>query len=435
MKTVNIERKVTDIMGAESSKNNPSLIENINARTFFNEFESAYSTLKDNDKKKSNIITTLNATFESLKLIPATEDHIGLILTGSKTGYTFFNTFYNLIRFPICLTKLSFRKSGITYKNSNNIALVVHNMPQLQQLDISENNIGDSIKVVIRACTGHASLISFQFEETQITKEIYKDLLNLIAYTSKLETLRLAPIDLDQGAVHHLQKTIAANRTITNLSICKQLDTNACQYTERNQFIYEFADLIARSPFQRNCRSKISPFKSVRGREMLAGRAKQKELAKGTDLFKKMDDFDKHAKESGKSAQVYKFSNLLRSGNAETIGQRPSMEDVTLIKSECPSPSSSLFAIFDGHGGRDAAEYAAQQLPDLLRKNISLGIPLEVAYQKTFNSLHEDMRSWCCRWICFRQDYNHQQITGLFWRGHCGNQPRCLLQGSSRYDS
>eukprot|EP00741_Cyanophora_paradoxa_P006191 tig00000984_g6003.t1 len=69
---------------------------------------------------------------------------------------------------------------------------------------------------------------------------------------------------------------------------------------------------------------------------------------------------------------------LVSSGAHYGVGPRPRMEDKhTIHKSWIPSSSSSvikgewhLFAVMDGHGGSRAAEYAARQLPALLKQKL-----------------------------------------------------------------
>ncbi len=52
---------------------------------------------------------------------------------------------------------------------------------------------------------------------------------------------------------------------------------------------------------------------------------------------------------------------------AETVGRRPEMEDVVVMRSGFrDKPDEHFYAVYDGHGGRDAAEFASVTLHHLL---------------------------------------------------------------------
>ena len=51
---------------------------------------------------------------------------------------------------------------------------------------------------------------------------------------------------------------------------------------------------------------------------------------------------------------------------------RPSMEDTHAIKDKLGGDSScGLFAIFDGHGGRQVADHCAERIVEEMRKEVS----------------------------------------------------------------
>lgn len=62
-------------------------------------------------------------------------------------------------------------------------------------------------------------------------------------------------------------------------------------------------------------------------------------------------------------------------GWAEMIGQRPSMEDAMCIEGSLPIDGTSkvaeLFALFDGHAGREAAHHSALHVKATVAKYLS----------------------------------------------------------------
>ena len=381
-------------MGGESSCD-PSAIANVNSRSFFELVNRTYSALPDNIKKSKNVEKVVKMIYDSLKHVPSTELEMGFILSGSGVGSAFLDNFVNKISFPKTLTKISLRKSGLKTENAKQIARLLISLPQLKQFDASENDFGKNANYIIRASTGHPSLISLQLEDCKIPNDNVEDIRNLINFSRKLETLRLSPLKLNQASTDNLSTDVSRNQHLTNISLSANLDAKTAAVSDRNSFIYEFVDSIARSPFQRQFRTKVDAFKSVKGREMLMGRAKQKERAKGTDLFAQMDEVDERARTTETIETVDKVGRF-RSGHAEMIGRRPNMEDVSIIIPETPTPNASLFGLFDGHGGREAAEFASQNLPsligELLKRDPSQP---EQAYVSAFQRLQRDMRPWC----------------------------------------
>lgn len=76
-----------------------------------------------------------------------------------------------------------------------------------------------------------------------------------------------------------------------------------------------------------------------------------------------------------------------------SIGRRPTMEDEVVVVGLGPAhnPNEDFFGVFDGHGGRDAAIYAAKNLHLKIGRNFSLNAhePL-----KSITSAFEETNAW-----------------------------------------
>ncbi|KAJ4458920.1 putative protein phosphatase 2C [Paratrimastix pyriformis] len=82
----------------------------------------------------------------------------------------------------------------------------------------------------------------------------------------------------------------------------------------------------------------------------------------------------------------------LRVGYAETRGRRVTMEDAIVIKRNFRGrPDEDFFAIFDGHGGRDAADFAAENLPIILAQHLNAGQAPAEALTETFKECNYQM--------------------------------------------
>ena len=93
----------------------------------------------------------------------------------------------------------------------------------------------------------------------------------------------------------------------------------------------------------------------------------------------------------------------LRSGHSSMQGVRPSMEDEVLIKENFrlsqPSPhlpgALSFYAVFDGHGGRQAAIYTRDHLFSIFVQELEKGQPAEDALRKAFLETDEQFIAAC----------------------------------------
>eukprot|EP01100_Stratorugosa_tubuloviscum_P003338 TRINITY_DN1803_c2_g1_i1.p1 TRINITY_DN1803_c2_g1~~TRINITY_DN1803_c2_g1_i1.p1 ORF type:complete len:405 (-),score=208.78 TRINITY_DN1803_c2_g1_i1:41-1255(-) len=93
------------------------------------------------------------------------------------------------------------------------------------------------------------------------------------------------------------------------------------------------------------------------------------------------------------NASKFKPSKRFKLGIAETIGRRKEMEDVSiLIGCFRDKDNEDLIAIFDGHGGRQVAEYVGEHLPDILKKQLE-DFPNDVvtALKNTFLQINQQI--------------------------------------------
>lgn len=75
----------------------------------------------------------------------------------------------------------------------------------------------------------------------------------------------------------------------------------------------------------------------------------------------------------------------MKVGFSSDIGQRPSFEDThVILKSFGGAKDKSFFAIYDGHGGKEASEEASKILHQILLAEIKTGKDVDYALEKAF---------------------------------------------------
>lgn len=382
-------------MGGSTSACVPSNIPNVKARMFFNDLKSIETDIiPDSIRKTKRHRCLIRVVYESMKRIPEQESEISLLISGVGVGPLFVEYYIPRLGFPLSLTKFSLRKSGLQELHSHQIAELLSSVKSLKHFDVGDNGLGESSSVVLSAAVNHPSLTVLQLESTDITDSSCDALRTILETSRKLETLRVGPAKMSRKAQRALKSSVASNLYLKDISISEALDAECQRVAKRNTLISELVDSISRAPFQQQFRTKIESFKSVKGREMLLGKAQQKERVRGTSLF----DFIEKADERAKNTEIQETaerSEWFRSGLAEMTGRRQTMEDVSIVLQATPTPSSILFGLFDGHGGREAAEFASSNLPRVISERLRQSDSLESAIISSFHEVQAEMKPWC----------------------------------------
>ncbi|OHT10744.1 protein phosphatase 2C [Tritrichomonas foetus] len=381
-------------MGGGGSSCSPANIPNLKARSFFESILQTSAQVPESVQKTKQFKTLVRVIYDNLKRAPEREDEFGVVITGSGVGPVFVEHFIFHIGFPRSLTKLSLRKCSLKGSHALSIAAFLRDVKSLQQFDCGENDFGDRSTLIIEAAIDHPSLTSLQLEGCHVSDSASSAITCIISNSRKFRSLCLAPCKFSKKHQDEITTALKKNYYLDTVSLCDSLDEVTQRTTEKNKFIGEIVDSIARSPFQRQFRAKIESFKSVKGREMVMGRAGQKEKMKGTELFKQLEEADQRAKTT-ENAETAAKTELFRSGHAEMIGRRPNMEDVSILLNDVPEKGSMLFGLFDGHGGREAAEFASSNLPKAIQDRLKATSRFDDAYTAAFRSLQMDMKPWC----------------------------------------
>lgn len=381
-------------MGGDLSSCVPASIANLSARVYYDDMLKQCSNVPSNIQKQKKFRKMIKIIYESLKKLPAKETVFSIVISGDGMGPVYINNLYPLLAPHSALTKISFRHSGFKPKDCASIALFLANSPTISDLDLSENDLKDNAYMIINVCCGLKGLSSLIMESCGINESSAQSLLTLVSNSRTLKTIRLSPCNFSQESCMKLKQAVINNNYIQSSNFGDKIESSISPYIAKNSFIYEIVDEISRAPYQRQFRKKIDTFKSVKGRQMIEGKAKQKEQAKGTELFNKIEEIEKRAR-SIETNETIQNTQIGRFAQAETTGRRPQMEDVSIVLNNMPTPGSTLFALFDGHGGRDAAEYAAENLPKVISEKVKNGKDIQTAYSESFKELQSDMSQWC----------------------------------------
>jgi serine/threonine protein phosphatase PrpC len=217
---------------------------------------------------------------------------------------------------------------------------------------------------------------------------------DLVKTNRILKTLNVAPAILSDAAQTQVQQALSANVSLTTVTVSRGLEPTIRSATNRNSCIGELLDGFAHFPFTRGFRCKIDSYKSVKGRGMVEQRAVHHERILGSAVFQRIQAAEARAA-TIEVNEGHPKTGKYRSGHAEMVGRRPQMEDVSVVLQDKPVPGAQLFALFDGHGGREAAEFAAENLPAAITEKVNEKGDVEASYITAFTQLQNEMASWC----------------------------------------
>ena len=378
-------------MGQKQSVCNSSEIQNITARKFFDSILQKEKELSSSVRESSNYQKLIIVIFESLKRTPELQNELGMMITGRNLGPTFIKYLLLRIDFPMNFTKVSLRKSSLKKKHAVSIADFIKCIQTLVEFDASENDFESGSNIILASVISHPSLKSICLEECGIGEESAVLISSILMYNNKLNTLRIGPVKLSGIQLHTIVPSVEANRSLVNIDIASKIEPRTELISKRNAFIQGIVDGIAICPFDPIYGTKMTSFKSVSGREMLIGRQRQKAALVGTSMFALLEETDKRARTIENGEDIKKGYNL-RCAHAEMCGHRDRMEDVSIIMNDFPSRGSMLFGLFDGHGGREAAEYASTHLPQEIKKRMEATGKPKSAIINAFIQTHANMK-------------------------------------------
>lgn len=82
-------------------------------------------------------------------------------------------------------------------------------------------------------------------------------------------------------------------------------------------------------------------------------------------------------------------------GNCEKIGERPTMEDATVIAGDVPDKNYCYFAVYDGHGGSHVSHYAGKHIHESFKNHFSKEKDVVESINEAFEEINTKlMEKW-----------------------------------------
>ncbi|GKT26800.1 Protein phosphatase 2C family like protein [Aduncisulcus paluster] len=242
----------------------------------------------------------------------------------------------------------------------------------LESLDVSSNPLGDD--GIVQLCsilkTYGMYLNTLNLQNTGMGERsiaavseyaIYKRVLKKIDISSN-PTLSSSHLSLLASALHQSRGIQTVIQDVANPS---SIDIMLIEHTcMRNEYVNTTISNIIEEAFEKE--EQAAARKERKKTEVIITGAFKFAAAK-RDADKHLLKIEKKDFDDLKLPPERKGTIDVRVAFAETVGRRLEMEDVVLVRQRFRGKEHEhLFAVFDGHGGRESAELASDVMPQLL---------------------------------------------------------------------
>lgn len=303
-------------------------------------------------------ISVLDLGYNKLTSIPAEISRCGTLVT--------LNLFGNLIKsLPDTFSHfIHLRQLYLGYNQLQNLNVLDDcNFEDLEELFLNGNPLG--------------SIPTSLCKQTPVLRYLYLNNLKLTTVPSYIETLPcLEQLDLSHNLLTTLPVEIFQLRQLYSLDVShnKLVSTNITTTSgdsetwDTSNWVHECAVEILDISFNSLTQLPV---------------ACKDLMSRGTSVLYYGNPFS--LKETPTS--------IYSTGWSEMVGRRPTQEDSLCVAGKL-SDNTHLYALFDGHAGRGAADYAARHFPKVLAQKISQEKDLLKALSDSFIELNDNFRKF-----------------------------------------
>merc|ERR1719482_134964 len=131
---------------------------------------------------------------------------------------------------------------------------------------------------------------------------------------------------------------------------------------------------------------------------------------------------------------AYETKSVSGAGWSEDQGLRPEMEDgFVFVDRFGGRDKSALFAVYDGHGGRQVVDFVTQELHQNILRELRKTVSVPDAMVQAFHITDNDMirrgitQSGCTACVCLLQEERHARVI---YTAHLGDSRAVMARGS-----
>eukprot|EP01133_Synstelium_polycarpum_P007041 gene7041-8187_t len=295
------------------------------------------------------------------------------------------------------LTKLSLKKTFLSLRSLEALAQALRGNRSILELDLGGNELNSSgIAVLISGMRYNQSITRLNLSDVRAYDEGAFMIAAFLMSTKSLKTIDLSTNHISDKGLEALKQSALRNTSITSLYLEDNNIDPAKLYSlsnilKRNGCIqYVFETIFDKMSLNRKFKNKLQSFKKgvmqVRSNSTLNISVEEERKP----LFRLMKQ------NSNVIAPPEQLpSNRFIIGKSETIGKRPTMED-RMVAYGCyrESQDCELYCIFDGHGGKSASDYAADNIYRIFGEYLDSKQSPQEAFKFSYQQIHTQISPW-----------------------------------------
>ncbi|KAG9391453.1 Protein phosphatase [Carpediemonas membranifera] len=351
-------------MGGAAGRFKPDHIRNKYAQALYREFKDRYQdSAQEKSESTSSAITA--AVFSVFEMQEESSDSLVLDFAQTSLDDVSLSVIVQLVAVSAAVGYLNLNNKSLTIDHATLLADVLQFNVSLEHLELAACGLTSAhIDIIADALRRNDTLLSLNVSNNQLGVEGVKLLcLSLVedadvrGAPSPIRRLALSGVGLDNH-VSVIADIIGLLPRLSSLAVCdNNIDERGGQKIVRA--VHDSASIL-----DLDVRDNLLPEDQlVRVTQLCSRNTFALAL-----LQKSIDDCLAGVTRDIVAPSVVPSNALdIKAAYAETVGRRPEMEDVVLLKTRYrDQPAEYFYAVYDGHGGRDSAEYAAATLLHLI---------------------------------------------------------------------
>jgi len=292
------------------------------------------------------------------------------------------------------LRMISLVKCGLDSPSMQAFGRLISTLPQLEELNLSGNSLQNAGLIALLSGINLASPIPvIKLAGAGFTDDAVNPLLNLLTATRTNLSLDLSKNTFSISAVDQLIQGANKNVFVIGLNlegsgISDDQSKQLYEILARNELVAGVIDRLLVNSCRRNFKTRLVLFRE----SVHANRVADDANIENTGPVYKWIQKSKSMLSAATDVQSQRFF----AGTCLDIGRRNEMQDVICIKGVFRGDKNQdLFALFDGHGGREAATYCAERLPLIIAENLDKRSNDPAAsIKEAFQKCHKEMSAW-----------------------------------------
>ncbi|KAN0006841.1 hypothetical protein ACTFIU_005033 [Dictyostelium citrinum] len=305
-------------------------------------------------------------------------------------------------KYYFTITKLSLKKILLSTRSLEGLSQVLRTNRSIVELDLGGNDLScnGGIPILIAGLRENKTITRLNLSDIHAYDEGAFMISAYLLCSKSVRIIDLSTNHISDRGFESLLAAVSRNTLITSLFLSDNNIESSKIHSlnhllKRNTAIQSVFDQIFDSiPWNRKFKTKVASFKRnvLKTRTNSTLNVEQIEDDK-TPLFRLMN---KQGSSSALTASPEESNgSRFKVGKSEMTGKRPTMEDRMVAYGNFRNnPNSELYCIFDGHGGRAASDFAADNIYKIFAEFLDANNTPEESFTKAYKSINTQISPW-----------------------------------------